>query len=308
MCRAAPAASRSTKPSRCDPRGSTSASSAPWAQSIPSWQAAGISTVCLRQPQLLDASGIRVPLARALWNRPAYRATRSLLETLDRRHTVVHLHGYTKALTTTPALAARRAGFHRDLHAARLLRRLPERRLLRLPPAAAVHAACDVDRLRVAQLRQATPGAQGLSGCCVAWRSAHVARFPRTVRDYITLSRQSSRSAAALPARRTRSFMRWRISSTSRASRRSMQAATSNLWWSGRLDAEKGVMLAATAARAFRAADHLRRRRTLARGRRGDRRARHRLADRRRSAPRARTGALPGVSQPLVRDLRPGGR
>ena len=39
-----------------------------------------------------------------------YRATQSL-ETLDRKQTIVHLHGYTKTLTTTPALATRRACF-----------------------------------------------------------------------------------------------------------------------------------------------------------------------------------------------------
>src|SRR5215472_15121540 len=71
----------------------------------------GIRTICLDQPALADVA--RRPLAAlgTLWNLPAYRAMQSLLAALDRRQTIVHLHGYTKALTTTPALAARRAGF-----------------------------------------------------------------------------------------------------------------------------------------------------------------------------------------------------
>src|SRR5690242_4842399 len=72
---------------------------------------AGVRTICLDQPELAQAQ--RRPLAAlgTLWNLPAYRATQSLLAAHDPQRTIVHLHGYTKALTTTPALAARRAGF-----------------------------------------------------------------------------------------------------------------------------------------------------------------------------------------------------
>src|SRR5580692_9055358 len=65
-------------------------------------QDAGVRTVCLNQPELAQVSRHPLVAVQTLWNYPAWRATRSLLRGLDPRRTVVHLHGYTKALTTTP--------------------------------------------------------------------------------------------------------------------------------------------------------------------------------------------------------------
>jgi hypothetical protein len=74
-------------------------------------RAPGIRTVCLDQPEL--AAAVRQPsvVLQTLWNRTAYRTLLGLLATQDRRQTIVHLHGYTKALTTAPALAASRTDF-----------------------------------------------------------------------------------------------------------------------------------------------------------------------------------------------------
>jgi glycosyltransferase involved in cell wall biosynthesis len=48
---------------------------------------------------------------RGLWNRPAHRRMTALLATLDPEQTVVHVHGWTKALSSSVVAAAARAGF-----------------------------------------------------------------------------------------------------------------------------------------------------------------------------------------------------
>ena len=69
-------------------------------------RAPGIRTICLDQPELANVARQPGVVLQTLWNRTAYRTLQELLATADRRQTIVHLHGYTKALTTTPALAA----------------------------------------------------------------------------------------------------------------------------------------------------------------------------------------------------------
>jgi hypothetical protein len=54
---------------------------------------AGVRTICLQQPELLDARRHPGVLLQALWNQSAYRAARSLFASLDRQQAVVHLHG-----------------------------------------------------------------------------------------------------------------------------------------------------------------------------------------------------------------------
>ena len=80
--------------------------SAPYARNC---RAAGVRTICLGQPALADATQHPSVALQTLWNHAAYRTMQSLVATLDPRHSVVHLHGYTKALTTTPVLAAGQA-------------------------------------------------------------------------------------------------------------------------------------------------------------------------------------------------------
>jgi hypothetical protein len=72
---------------------------------------ARVKVVCLDQPELADVVKHPAAALRGLWNRAAGAALRELIAPLDRRRCIVHLHGYTKALTAVPALAARQAGF-----------------------------------------------------------------------------------------------------------------------------------------------------------------------------------------------------
>jgi glycosyltransferase involved in cell wall biosynthesis len=211
----------------------------------PELRAAGVETICLQQPQLLDASA--GALATALWNRAAYRATRTRLKTLDPRHTIVHLHGYTKALTTTPVRAASRAGFTvvctlHDFFAAcpngaffDYRRQRPC--TLRAMSVACVSHNCDKRHAAHKAYRVARGAVQ-----------RHILHFPHTVRDYITLSQQSAERLRPYLPNDARFHALANIIHVGRGAPVDA-AANAHLVVVGRLDAEKGVMLAATAAR-----------------------------------------------------------
>ena len=74
-------------------------------------QNAPLETICLFQPELLNAGKNPAVLAQALWNIDAYNRMKALLAGLDKTSTVVHLHGYTKSLTTSPVRVAVDKGF-----------------------------------------------------------------------------------------------------------------------------------------------------------------------------------------------------
>jgi glycosyltransferase involved in cell wall biosynthesis len=73
--------------------------------------AAPLRVICLGQPQMSDGlSNPRVAL-QGLWNAGAYEATRTVLQKCDRRDTIVHLHGFTQGLSSSPARCSLARGF-----------------------------------------------------------------------------------------------------------------------------------------------------------------------------------------------------
>jgi glycosyltransferase involved in cell wall biosynthesis len=207
----------------------------------------GVKTICLQQPQLLEAARRPTALLLALWNRQAYQAMQSLLDTVDRRHTIVHLHGYTKALTTTPALAASRAGFAvvctlHDFFAA-----CPNGAFFdyRKEQPCSLHALSTRCLVTNCDKRHVVHKAyRVLRG--VAQR--HAVGFPASVRDYITLSEQSARLLRPYLPKDARFHPLTNIIDVARAPPVD-PAANRRLVVVGRLDAEKGVLAAANAAR-----------------------------------------------------------
>lgn len=69
-----------------------------------------IETVCLGQTDLLGASSRLKGAAQGVWNFDAARALRDLLATLPRGSSVVHVHGWAKALSPSIAPAIRASG------------------------------------------------------------------------------------------------------------------------------------------------------------------------------------------------------
>ena len=72
---------------------------------------APVEVVCLEQPELLEVGKNPGVIVQGLYNRQAKRRMEEILRGCDPARTVVHLHGYTKALTTSPVRAAADMGF-----------------------------------------------------------------------------------------------------------------------------------------------------------------------------------------------------
>lgn len=72
---------------------------------------APLRVVCLNQPELLNVGKNPGVMLQGLWNLAAGKQMRELLQPLNPATTIVHLHGYTKALTTSPVRAATTLGF-----------------------------------------------------------------------------------------------------------------------------------------------------------------------------------------------------
>ncbi|MTK64173.1 MAG: glycosyltransferase family 4 protein [Methanobacterium sp.] len=201
---------------------------------------------CLNQNQLLD--GLRNPAMalQGLWNSKAGRRVGYILRSLPRHHTVVHLHGYTKALTTSPVRTARRLG---------------------VPVICTLHdffAACPNGAFF--DYEAAAPcSRRPLSGTCILTdcdkrHYAHklfrvvrgviqrfVGRFPSTVVHYITLSDLSAAVLAPyLPAR----ACTYRLANPIDVTRAPPVpvAANRRILYVGRLDEEKGVRVLLQAA------------------------------------------------------------
>lgn len=208
----------------------------------------GVTVECLDQHELLDAGRHPLVLLQGLWNGHAYRRARTILQSLPREHTVVHLHGYTKALTVSPVSAARALG---------------------VPVICTLHdffSACPNGAFFDYTRQQPCPKA-ALSLDCIAARCdkrhhAHklyrvargfiqrlVIRFPGIVRDYISLSERSAALLARYLPRQARIHPLANVMDAARQPRVDA-AANGTLLYVGRLDAEKGVgLLALTAAR-----------------------------------------------------------
>jgi glycosyltransferase involved in cell wall biosynthesis len=73
----------------------------------PSLREAGVNVECLEQPDILtDPARLRAA-TRGIWNLQAAAALERMLKTCDRRATAVHIHGWTKSLSSSVFRAAR---------------------------------------------------------------------------------------------------------------------------------------------------------------------------------------------------------
>jgi len=202
---------------------------------------------CLDQAQLLDVARTPSVVLQGLWNTKAAARVRGILASLSPSQTVVHLHGYTKALTTSPVRAAQSLGFTvvctlHDFFAAcpngaffDYGRATPcPRRALSL---GCVTARCD-KRHYVHKLFRVVRGyLQRVAG-----------HFPASVDDYISLSERSAAILAPYLPKRARMH---KLANVIGVAELPPVAVEDNdrILYVGRLDEEKGVrLLARTAA------------------------------------------------------------
>ena len=208
---------------------------------------APLRTINLGQSPLSTLRGNAAIAINGLWNRKSYAAVGEILDSLDRDETVVHVHGYTKSLSTSVIRCAVDRGF-------KTLCTLHD-----------FFAACptggffDFNTNRICKLR-------ALSLACVTtncdkrhyshklYRVArslvqkHLGQFPTEVKEYIALSRKSAEVLRPyLPAD---ARMHYLANPNNVARDTPVDVAANNTIVSiGRLDNEKGTSLVVDAAR-----------------------------------------------------------
>jgi peptidoglycan/LPS O-acetylase OafA/YrhL/glycosyltransferase involved in cell wall biosynthesis len=209
-------------------------------------QAAPLTVSCFDQHELLDVTQHPSVALQGLWNGKAGRRVGEILRTLPTRHTIVHLHGYTKALTISPVRAALRLNvpvictlhdfFVACPNGAFFDYRAVTPCLRRALSASCVLAHCDKRRYAHKLFRVARGLIQRTFG-----------RFPGAVAHYITLSETSAAILAPyLPA----GAQLHRLSNPIDTPRMKPVAVAENdtILHLGRLDEEKGVRLLAQVA------------------------------------------------------------
>jgi glycosyltransferase involved in cell wall biosynthesis len=211
-------------------------------------RAAPLTVDCLDQRELLSVRRHPSVALQGIWNLKAAARTRAILKSLPRDRTIVHLHGYTKALTTSPIRIARGMGFQvictlHDFFAAcpngaffdYAAGRPCNRRAL---STACVTRQCDKRHYAHKLFRVARGLVQRYRG-----------QFPTAVTEYIALSRRSeSLLAPYLPAD-ARLHALPNVIDADPAEPEIDPATNRAIVCVGRLDQEKGVLLIASLAR-----------------------------------------------------------
>lgn len=208
---------------------------------------APLRVICLEQPELLNVGKNPGVMLQGLWNTTARQRMAELLRGLDPRTTIVHLHGYTKALTTSPVRAATDMGFAVvcTLHD--------------------FYTACPNGAFFDFQQRQACPK-RGLSLDCITTncdkrhfvhKSYRVLRsiaqralghLPSAVKHYVTLSEQSVQLLRAYLPADAQFYPLENINEVPQAPPVAV-AANKAIVAVGRLDVEKGVETLLAASR-----------------------------------------------------------
>jgi glycosyltransferase involved in cell wall biosynthesis len=171
-----------------------------------------------------------------------------MLASLDRRRTIVHLHGYTKALSTSPVMAARWGGFATVCTLHDFFAACPNGAFFNYRQ----RAPCTLRALSTACLTTACDKRHPLHKAYRVVRGAvqrHIARFPAGIGHYISLSNHSGALLRPYLPINAQLYPLTNIIDVPRQPPVDA-GANRNLMVIGRLDEEKGVLLAMRAAAA----------------------------------------------------------
>ena len=206
-----------------------------------------IRVTCLQQSELIDAAKQPLVAVQGIWNSQAYFAAKELLAACDRTATVVHIHGWTKALSSAPIRAAIQSGYSTILTLHDFFSACPNGAFfnyqtsqcceLRAMSPECVITHCDKRSLVHKGYRVARGLAQISAG-----------KFPRKVKNYISLSRVSEQLMRPYLPAESRFFP---LHNTIDSPKAEPATPSKNVGVVavGRLDPEKGVELLIEAAR-----------------------------------------------------------
>jgi len=215
----------------------------------PELMAAGVEVVCLEQPDLLGNPSKAAAAIQGTWNSRAVTALKELLTRLPRASTIIHVHGWAKALSPAIALPIKASG---------------------LPALYTIHEYflfCPNGGFYNYQEGHAC-GLEPLSAQCWAthcdsrtysrklWRNArlvmarNVVRLPEAFHDYIAFSAfQKDIVGKRLPAGAQLHIVRNPVEAEDLGPK--SDPASGDVIFVGRLSMEKGPVLFAEAARAL---------------------------------------------------------
>lgn len=74
-------------------------------------EGAGVEVICLNQQDILSEPNRTKAAMVGLWNKTAAKKMSELLERLDPAETIIHIHGWTRALSSAPIKIATKNGF-----------------------------------------------------------------------------------------------------------------------------------------------------------------------------------------------------
>ena len=207
---------------------------------------APLTVECLDQAELRDVRRRPFVALQGLWNGEAGRRTHEILQSLPRERTIVHLHGYTKALTTAPIRAAAGLGFPiictlHDFFVACPNGAFFDYRENQPCPRRAMSVSCVVARC---DKRRHT---HKLYRVVRAWLQKRGGRFPGAVRHFISLSQRSGALLTPYLSSRARLYP---LANAVVVPQKSPVRAAENrtLLYVGRLDREKGALFLAQVA------------------------------------------------------------
>ncbi|WP_374545169.1 glycosyltransferase family 4 protein [Rhodoblastus sp.] len=208
---------------------------------------AGVEVVCLDQTDLLGAASKAQAAVQGIWNFRAEQELGRLLDGLPRENTIVHVHGWAKALSASIARPLRRSGLPAvyTLHEYFMFcpnggfYNYPRNHVCTLEPMSAACWASNCDSRNYTRkvwrcLRQSV--------------MERVARLPEVFDDFILISRFQERVAAGrLPSGARVHAVSNPIDCLDLG--RKTEPATGDFLFVGRLSPEKGLFLYAEAAR-----------------------------------------------------------
>lgn len=208
---------------------------------------ANVDIVCTNQPDALGSSNRLAGALRGIWNRKAYAAMKRLLASLDPARTIVHYHGWTKALSSSVVGSAVRAKFPVVISLHEYFTACPtgclylhrDRQICTLAPMSAACIVKDCDsRSYVFKIYRVVRQLVARA----------FARIPTAIVDYITVSELSRRIIEPLLPIGRRFYSVDNPIDAERADRVSAEL-NDTFVFIGRLSAEKGGALLAEAAR-----------------------------------------------------------
>jgi glycosyltransferase involved in cell wall biosynthesis len=207
----------------------------------------GVETVCLGQSDLLGSASKAAAALQGVWNRRAEKEMGALLRRLPPDRTIVHVHGWAKALSASIARPIRASGLPSvyTMHEYFMFcpnggfYNYPRNHVCPLEPMSAACWATDCDSRNYARK---------VWRCLRQTVMERVARLPGTFGDFILISRfQQNVVSKRLPAGVRVHAISNPIDALDLG--RKKEPATGDFLFVGRLSPEKGLFLFAEAAR-----------------------------------------------------------